>query len=166
MLWKGLQNYKNPQNKCLHIGSTPPPLYTMCKKTSNLVEDGFPTPAPPKSLIVFNITLITTITINIDYHTASILLLLPYSINIVIIIIQHQGDWTGAVRFDHRSLFLCHSSTQAQTGEVKQIPNTYSKIPNTPKLQKIPNINDCSILLCHLSTEANLVDSSSNFGDM
>ena len=43
-LSEGLQNCKNQQHKCLHIGSTPPPppLYTMCKKTSDLVEDGFP----------------------------------------------------------------------------------------------------------------------------
>ena len=41
MLSKGLQNYANPQHTFLHMGSTPP-LYTMCKKTSDLAEDGFP----------------------------------------------------------------------------------------------------------------------------
>ena len=41
MFSKGLQNYANPQHNFLHMGSTPP-LYTMCKKTSDLVEDGFP----------------------------------------------------------------------------------------------------------------------------
>ena len=42
MLSKDLQSYKNPQHKFLHMGTTPPPLYTVCKKTSDLVEDGFP----------------------------------------------------------------------------------------------------------------------------
>ena len=43
MLPKGLQNYTNLQHKSLHMGSTPlSPLYTMCKKTSDLVDDGFP----------------------------------------------------------------------------------------------------------------------------
>ena len=42
MLSKGLQNYTNLQHKFLHMGLTPSPLYTMCKKTSDLAEDGFP----------------------------------------------------------------------------------------------------------------------------
>ena len=41
MLSKGLQNYTNLQHKFLHMGSTPP-LYTMCKNSSDLAEDGFP----------------------------------------------------------------------------------------------------------------------------
>ena len=42
MLAKDLQNYTNLQHHFLHMGSTPPPFSTMCKKTSNLVADGFP----------------------------------------------------------------------------------------------------------------------------
>ena len=45
MLSEGLQYYTNPQHKFLHMGLTPPPqhTHTQCvKKTSDLVEDGFP----------------------------------------------------------------------------------------------------------------------------
>ena len=44
MLPKGLQNCTNLQHKFAFMGSTPPPppLYAMHKKTSTLVENGFP----------------------------------------------------------------------------------------------------------------------------
>ena len=40
-LSKDLQNYTNPQHEFLHMGSTSPPPYTMCKKISDLVPGGF-----------------------------------------------------------------------------------------------------------------------------
>ena len=79
-----------------------------------------PTPVSPQSLILCTISFSTIIIFNV-----------------VIVIIQHQGDWTGAVCFDHCSLLLCHPSTQAQTGEDFKA-NIECQIQNTKNIvQKI-----------------------------
>ena len=59
ILSKGLKKYTNPQNNFVHMGSTPPFFYTMCKKTSDLAKDGFPwkayISAPPGALNILMI---------------------------------------------------------------------------------------------------------------